>query len=86
MGMKIEIKDRDPAREFLHKLNSKLEDIAFSVIQRIPERFLPQTLMEWMSLYLDKRLNELKRQTVKQNWRNAYLQKAVEEIHGSKKN
>jgi len=84
--MEIKIRNRNPIREFFNKSHSQLEDIAFSVIQRIPERFLPQTLMEWMSLYLDKRLNELKRQTVKQNWRNAYLQKAVEEIHGSKKN
>ena len=84
--MEIKIRNRNPIREFFNKSHSQLEDIAFSIIQLIPERFLPQTLMEWMGRYLDKRLNELKQQTVKQNWKNVYLQKVVEEIHDSKKN
>lgn len=83
--MNIEIKDRNRIKEFFQKLCDKAEDVMFSIIQRIPERFMPQGLMEWTNRYLDKKLNELKQQTVKQNWKNTYLQKAVEEIHDSKK-
>lgn len=80
----IEIKDRNKIKEFFHKLHSKLEDITFSVIQRIPEKFIPHWLMNWLSRYLDKRISELKQQSIKMTWRNMYLQKAVDDIRKSK--
>lgn len=80
----IELKDRNPIKEFFHKLHSKLEDITFSVIQRIPEKFIPHWLMNWLSRYLDKRISELKQQSIKMTWRNMYLQKAVDDIRKSK--
>lgn len=77
----IELKDRNKTKKFFHKLHSKLEDITFSVIQRIPEKFIPHWLMNWLSRYLDKRISELKQQSIKMTWRNMYLQKAVDDIH-----
>lgn len=77
----IEIKDRNRIKDFFHKIHSKLEDIAFSIIQRIPEKFIPHWLMNWLEKYLDKRISELKQQSIKMTWRNMYLQSATNEIH-----
>ena len=77
----IELKDRNHIKEFLHKLHSRLEDIAFSIIQRIPEKFIPDWLMNWLEKYLDKRISDLKQQSIQMTWRNMYLQSATHEIH-----
>lgn len=77
----IEIKDRNRIKEFFHKLYSQLEDIAFSIIQRIPEKFIPQWLMNWLEKYLDKRISDLKQQSIKMTWCNLYLQKSITKIH-----
>lgn len=77
----IELKDRNHIKEFFHKLHSRLEDIAFSIIQRIPEKFIPQWLMNRLEKYLDKRISELKQQSIQMTWRNMYLQSATHEIH-----
>lgn len=77
----IEIKIRNYFKEIFHKLHSRLEDIAFSIIQRIPEKFLPHRLMNRLEKYLDKRIRELKQQSIKLTWRNMYLQNVVDDIH-----
>ena len=82
----IEIKDRNHIQEIFHKLHSRLEDIAFSIIQRIPEKFIPYWLMNWLEKYLDKRISELKQQSIKMSWRNMYLQSATHEIHNRQQN
>ena len=79
----IELKDHNHIKEFFHKLHSRLEDIAFSVIQRIPEKFLSHRLMNWLEKYLDKRISELKQESIKMTWRNMYLQNAVNEIYSA---
>ena len=80
----IEIKDRNRLKEFFQNFHSKAEDIAFSIIQRIPEKLLPHWLMNWLEKYLDKRIIELKQQSIQMTWRNMYLQKAVDDIRKSK--
>ena len=82
----IELKDRNHIKDFFHKLHSRLEDIAFSIIQRIPEKFIPQWLMNRLEKYLDKRISELKQQSIKMSWRNMYLQSATHEIHNRQQN
>ena len=77
----IEIKDRNHIQDFFHKLHSRLEDIAFSIIQRIPDKFIPHWLMNRLEKYLDKRISELKQQSIQMTWRNMYLQSATHEIH-----
>lgn len=78
--MDIEIKDRNPIKDFFHKLHSRFEDMMFSVIQKTPEKFIPQWLMNWLDRYLNKRINELRQQNIKQTWRKMYLEKAADEI------
>ena len=77
----IELKDRNPIKEFFHGLHSRLEDILFSIIQKLPEKFIPRWLMNWLEKYLDKRISTLKQQTIKMTWQNMYLQSAVDDIH-----
>ena len=76
----IEFKEHNQPKDFFHRLHSKLEDIAFSIIQKLPEKFIPHFLMEWLERYLDKRITELKQQTIKQTWRKMQLQDAVDKI------
>ena len=81
----IELKDRNPIKEFFHKLHSHLEDLLFSIVQKLPEKFIPHWLMNWLDCYTTKRINELKQQTIKQTWKNMYLQNAVDEIHNKQR-
>ncbi len=76
----IEIKKRNRLKEFFHKLHSKLEDLCFNIIMKIPERFIPSFIMEWLDKYTTKRINQLKQEHIKQTWHNLYLEKAVDEI------
>ena len=76
----IEIKKPNHLKEFLHGLHSKLEDMMFSIILKVPERLIPHFVMEWLDRYTTKRINQLKQQNIKNTWRNLYLQKAVDDI------
>ena len=82
--IEIDLKKRNRLKEFFHKLHDRLEDITFSIIQRIPEKFIPQWLMNRLEKYLDKRISELKQQSIQMTWRNMYLQSAVNDIRKSK--
>lgn len=77
----LELKDRNRLKEFFHKLHSKAEDLLFAIISKVPERFIPSPIMQWLSRYLDKRLGELKQESIKTAWHNMYLQDAIDEIH-----
>lgn len=76
----IEIKPRNKARDFLHKIYSKIEDLAFSFLLKLPESIIPNFLMNWLEHYTNKRIQELKQHTIKQNWDKTYLERAVKEI------
>lgn len=77
----IEIKDRNRLKEFCQNLHSKAEDLFFTIISKLPEKLIPSPIMNWLSRYLDRRISELKQQSIKQTWKNMYLQTAVDEIH-----
>lgn len=76
----IEIKDRNRFKEFFHKIYNKLEDIIFSIIQKLPDKLLPNFLIDWLDKYTTKRINELKQQSIKQTWKNMYLEDALNQI------
>lgn len=76
----IEIKKRSHVKELFHKLHSTSEDLLFKFIMKLPEKFIPSALMEWLDRYTAKRIRQLEMQNVKQTWRNVYLQKAVDNI------
>lgn len=74
VNIEIEIKERSKFKEFFRKVHNKAEDIFFSIIQRLPERFIPSFIMEWLARYTDRRINELKHQQIKATWQKMYLQ------------
>jgi len=77
----IELKDRNRLKEFFQNLHSKSEDLLFAIISKLPEKLIPSPIMNWLSRYLDKRISELKQESIKTTWKNMYLQSAVDEIH-----
>lgn len=76
----IEIKKRSRVKEFFNLIKNKLEDSMFSIIQKLPEKFIPRFLMEWLDKYTTQRVNELKYQTIKQTWIKISLEKAINNI------
>lgn len=76
----IELKDRNRIKEFFQNFHSHLEDIFFTIISKLPEKLIPSPFMKWLDRYLDKRINELKQESIKSNWKNMYLQDAVGNI------
>ena len=57
------------------------ENLFFDVIQRIPERFIPQFLMECINRYLNKRISEMQHQIIKYRWQEVELEKTVQKLH-----
>ena len=78
--MNIELRNQNIFHRITKKLRDKSEDFLFALVQRLPERFIPASLLNWMEKYTDKRIAELQRELVKDNWTNVELQKAVEQI------
>ena len=78
--IEFEIKKRNRIKEFIHKIYSQLEDLTFSIIMHLPERFIPHWLLNWIDRYTTKRISQLKQQNIKQTWRKLSLDKAVNEI------
>lgn len=79
--MNYEITTRSRAKGFSRQIHDKLEDTFFRIIQKLPERFIPSALMHWADRYLDKRIQQLKQETIRQNWDKAHLDQALKEIH-----
>lgn len=76
----ITVKEPENKREFFKKIKSKAEDILFSIIELLPEKLIPGFVMDWVSRYIDKRMNELKQEQTQANWKKVYTEKAVEEL------
>ena len=76
----IEVKEPDKKIDFYKKLKSKAENVLFSIIELLPEKLIPGFVMNWVSRYIDKRMNELKQEQIKVNWNKTYMEKAVEEL------
>lgn len=79
--MNYEITPRNRAKDFSRQIHDKSEDFLFWIIQKIPERLIPAALMHWADRYLDKRIQQLKQETIRQNWNKAHLDQALEEIY-----
>lgn len=77
----IEVKKHNRIKNFFYKLYSKVEDLLFAIICKLPEKFIPSLLMNWIDKYLDKRIKKLKQQSIKMTWKNMYLQNTVTKIH-----
>ena len=79
--MNIEIQKPNRFKDLVHKIHSRLEDMMFSIIQKLPEKMIPHSVMDWMEHYTNKRLSELKQQIIRNRWYTIELEKAVDNIH-----
>ena len=79
--IKIEIQKPNRFKDFLHKIFNRLENFIFALFQRIPEKFMPSFLMNWMEHYTNKRIADLQQQIIRNRWYNVELEKAVDKIH-----
>ena len=57
----------------------------FSIISKLPERFIPSPLMNWLDQYTTKRISRLQQQIIKHRWQQNTLERAVEEIRTKSK-
>ena len=65
----------------LHKIYDRLEDLIFTIIQKIPEKHIPSSFMNWMEYYTNKRLSDLQSQIIRKRWQTIELEKTVDKIH-----
>lgn len=76
----IEIKKPNRLKKFSICCHDHAENILFRIIQRMPERFIPNFLMDWLDRYTSKRIAQLKQQIIKDNWKEVTLEKALDDI------
>ena len=77
----IEIQKPNRFKDLLYKIYDRLEDLIFTIIQKIPEKHIPSFFMKWMKHYTNKRLSELQSQIIRKRWQTIELEKAVDKIH-----
>ena len=77
----IEIQKPNRFKDLLHKIFNRLEDLMFFIIQKLPEKMIPHSVMNWMEHYTNKRLSELKQQIIRNRWHTIELEKVVNNIH-----
>lgn len=80
IAIDIEVKNHNMIKDFFHKQNSKLEDVLFSIVLKMPEKFIPKFMLIWLDKYTTKRINQLRQQNIKQTWQNMYLKDAASEL------
>lgn len=80
----IEIQKPNHFKDLLHKIFNRLEDLMFSIIQKLPEEMIPRSVMKWMEHYTNKRLSKLKQQIIRNRWHTLELEKVVDNIHNQK--
>ena len=59
---------------------NKTENILFLLIKKLPEKFIPHFLMEWLQQYMYKRIAELNQQIVQDKWKSMELHKIADTI------
>ena len=79
--IEIEFKDRNHIKDSFRAIHSRLENMAFFIIQQTPEKFLPHWLINSLDKYLDRRISELEQESIKMTWHNMYLQNSLTETH-----
>ena len=78
--MDIEIKPKSKIKVFLSKLQDKSEDLLFSIVQKLPESFIPPFIMNWLDRYIDKCIKRIQEDIIRKQWQKIHLEKTVEEI------
>ena len=77
----IEIQKPNRFKDLLHKIFNRLEDLMFSILQKLPEKMIPHFLMNLLEKYTNKRLAQLKQDVIRKRWQTIELEKVVDNIH-----
>lgn len=78
--MNIEINKPNRLKDLTHRIFNRSEDLMFSIFQKLPEKFIPGSVMNWMEKYTNKRISELQQQIVHDRWNTIELEKVAEQI------
>lgn len=79
--IEIKLKESNRFKVISHKLHRKADNILFAVIQKLPEKLIPHSLMDWIGRYLDKQISDMNYQLIRSRWEDIELNKMVEKIH-----
>ena len=82
--MQINIKPHNRFRNVLHKLASKTEDVILALLLWITQYWQPDFLMNWIDQYTQKRINQLQRDHVRDQWRMVSLEDAIKQMREQK--
>lgn len=79
MYIDIKIQQRSRLKKFFHRLCDKLEDFIFSIIEKLPEGFIPPAILNLLERHLNKRIRQLEQQNIEDTWRLVYLDRIIDE-------
>jgi hypothetical protein len=83
--MKIEITKRNYVKEFWQHLHSKLENLMFSIVLKLPDAIVPQFVKNWLDSYVTRRAYELQQEIIRQRWEKDRLEQFIKEMHEKEK-
>ena len=84
IAIRIELKPESKFEKLTSKLHNNFENILFSLIQKIPERFIPQFIINWVGHYATKRTQQLQQDILRQRWQQVELERFLQEIKAEK--
>lgn len=84
IAIRIELKPESKFEKLTSKLHNTFENILFSLIQKIPERFIPQFIIKWVGNYATKRTQQLQQDIIRQRWEQVELERFLQEIKAEK--
>lgn len=78
--MNIELKQPSKIKTIISKCSSRLEDLLFSVLLKVPSKLLPSFVGPQIDRYIEKRIHQLQLETTKATWKSVQLESALQEI------
>lgn len=79
MYIDIKIQQGSRLKKIFHKLHDTLEDFIFSIVEKLPERFILPKVMNLLERHLNQRIQQLEQQNIENNWKIACLDKVIVE-------
>lgn len=79
MYINIKIQQGSRLKKIFHKLYDKLEDCLFSIVEKLPQEFIPPKMMDLLERHLNKRIQQLEQQNIEDTWKMMYLDKVIDE-------
>lgn len=77
----IELKKPNRFKDMLHKIGSKLEDMMFSILLKLPERMIPSFLMNQIEKYINKQISKTKQEIIKDRWKQVALNEVLDKTN-----